>query len=78
MSKTQTLKTLLIITIIIAITSTTIAEATFVEMEKIHQPEKMSYNCREILEFNITLTVRTVKDGSILSIRNLKIRDTLP
>ncbi len=79
MSKTQTLKTLILIILTIqALTATTIAEATFVEMEKIHQPEKMSYNYGEILEFNITITVRTVKDGSILSIKNLKIRDTLP
>ncbi len=80
MSKTaQTLKWLIIITLTLnTITATTITKATFVEMEKIHSPTKMSYNCGETLEFNITITVRTVKDGSILSIKNLKIRDTLP
>ena len=52
--------------------------ATFVEMEKSHKPEKMSYNCGDIVQFNITLTVRTVEDGPILSIKNLKIVDLLP
>ena len=52
--------------------------ATFVEMEKSHKPQKMSYSCGEIIQFNITLTVRTVEDGPILSIKNLKIVDELP
>ena len=52
--------------------------ATFVEMEKSHTPDKTSYNCGEIVQFNITLTVRTVEDGPILSIKNLKIIDELP
>ena len=80
MSKTaQTLKRLIIIAIAInIITSTTITGATFVEMQKIHSPLKQSYNCGEIIEFNVTLTVRTVKDGPILSIKNLMIKDTLP
>ena len=52
--------------------------ATFVEMEKSHTPDKMNYGCNEIVQFNITLTVRNVEDGPILSIKNLKILDTLP
>jgi uncharacterized repeat protein (TIGR01451 family) len=80
MSKTaKTMKWFILITLIInTITAATITSATFVEMEKTHSPIKVSYNCGEILEFNITLTVRTVKDGPILSIKNLQIKDTLP
>jgi uncharacterized repeat protein (TIGR01451 family) len=47
-------------------------------MEKNHTPTKIYYNCGEILEFNISITVRTVSAGPILSIKNLKILDTLP
>jgi len=52
--------------------------ATFVEMEKIHTPEKIDFHCNELLQFNITITVRTIKGGPIISIMDLKIRDTLP
>ncbi len=75
------LKTKILLTLI-AITCITLQvphiTATFVEMEKIHTPEKIDYHCNELLQFNITITVRTIKDGPILSIKDLKIRDTLP
>jgi len=69
-------RTLLILTIIIA-TSIPTAQATFVEMEKTHTPEKTEYFCGETLEFNITITVRTTAGGPILSIEDLKIIDYL-
>ena len=68
-----TLPTIIILSLMVPPVS-----ATFVEMEKSHKPEKTSYNCGEIVQFNITLTVRTVEDGPILSIKNLKIIDELP
>ena len=74
--KIKILLTLIALTFLIAqIPHTT---ASKVEMDKSHSPEKMNYNYNEIVQFNITLTVRTQEDGPILSIKNLKILDTLP
>ena len=78
MKKTPTKRILITVILLLAITTTTITNATFVEMEKTHTPTKMYYNCGEIIEFNISITVRTVSDGPILSIKNLKIVDILP
>ena len=74
-------KTILLLsnlTLIVILLTTTTVEATFVEMEKIHRPTKEYYKCDEIIQFNLTLTVLTEKDGSVLSIKDLKIVDTLP
>ena len=59
MKKTPTKKILITTILILAITTTTITNATFVEMEKTHTPTKIYYNCGETLEFNISITVRT-------------------
>ena len=74
--KIKILLTLIALTFLIAqIPHTT---ASKVEMDKTHSPEKMNYHYNEIVQFNITLTVRTQEDCPILSIKNLKILDTLP
>ena len=60
------------------VVSVNIVEATYVEMEKTHDPPKALYYPGEQLQFNITIGVKEKLDGPILAIENLKIIDDLP
>ena len=52
--------------------------ATYVEMEKIHEPNLPYFTYGDIIQFNLTVSVSTENGGSDLSISDLTIKDTLP